>query len=82
MQVDTLLTQLGRSSAKHAVNPPLVRASTTPFDNLAEFKQSYAPAVATLRSWEQGRFTPPGGVVCLLRLIIKHPELSQELSGT
>ncbi len=37
--------------------------------------------VATLRDWEQGRFAPPGGVLCLLRLIIKHPELSQELSA-
>jgi len=36
--------------------------------------------VATLRDWEQGRFAPPGGVLCLLRLIIKHPELSQELN--
>jgi putative transcriptional regulator len=33
-----------------------------------------------LRDWEQGRFAPPGGVLCLLRLIIKHPELSEELS--
>jgi putative transcriptional regulator len=37
--------------------------------------------VATLRDWEQGRFVPPGGVLCLLRLIIKHPELSRELSA-
>ena len=44
------------------------------------FAELIATPVATLRDWEQGRFTPPGGVVCLLRLIIKHPELSQELS--
>lgn len=37
--------------------------------------------VATLRDWEQGRFVPPGGVLCLLRLIIKHPELSKELEA-
>ena len=37
--------------------------------------------VATLRDWEQGRFAPPGGVVCLLRLIVKHPELSRELNA-
>lgn len=35
--------------------------------------------VATLRDWEQGRFTPPGGVLCLLRLISAHPELVREL---
>lgn len=44
------------------------------------FAERIATPVATLRDWEQGRFTPPGGVVCLLKLIIRHPELSQELS--
>ena len=43
------------------------------------FAQRIETPVATLRDWEQGRFVPPGGVLCLLRLIIKHPELSQEL---
>ncbi len=45
----------------------------------AAFAERIATPVATLRDWEQGRFAPPGGVVCLLRLIIRHPELSQEL---
>ncbi|MCC6067683.1 helix-turn-helix domain-containing protein [Ferrovum sp. PN-J185] len=44
------------------------------------FAERIETPVATLRDWEQGRFSPPGGVLCLLRLIIKHPELSQELS--
>lgn len=35
--------------------------------------------VATLRDWEQGRFPPPGGVLCLMRLIHSHPELMREL---
>jgi len=35
--------------------------------------------VATLRDWEQGRFAPPGGVVCLLNLIGNHPNLICEL---
>ena len=47
----------------------------------AVFAQRIATPVATLRDWEQGRFAPPGGVLCLLRLIVKHPELSQELSA-
>lgn len=37
--------------------------------------------VATLRDWEQGRFAPPGGVLCLLRLINNHPELARELEA-
>ncbi len=44
------------------------------------FAERIATPVATLRDWEQGRFAPPGGVLCLLRLIIKHPELSHELT--
>ena len=47
-----------------------------------EFAKRIDTPAATLRDWEQGRFAPPGGVVCLLRLIIKHPELSQELSAS
>jgi putative transcriptional regulator len=43
------------------------------------FAERIDTPVATLRDWEQGRFAPPGGVLCLLRLIIKHPELSEEL---
>ena len=35
--------------------------------------------LATLRDWEQGRFSPPGGVLCLMRLIHSHPELIREL---
>ena len=44
----------------------------------AAFAERIGTPVATLRDWEQGRFAPPGAVLCLLRLIVKHPELSQE----
>jgi len=44
------------------------------------FAERIDTPVATLRDWEQGRFAPPGGVLCLLRLIVKHPELSNELA--
>jgi len=45
----------------------------------AKFAQLIATPVATLRDWEQGRFAPPGGVTCLLQLLVKHPELTKEL---
>lgn len=47
MKFDTQLVQLGRTTAaaSHAVNPPLVRASTTVFSSLAEFKESYRGVV-------------------------------------
>lgn len=37
-------------------------------------------AVETLRDWEQGRSQPLGGILCLLQLILKHPNLAQELA--
>lgn len=44
-----------------------------------EFAQRIDTPPATLRDWEQGRFNPPGAVMCLIRLLMKHPELSDEL---
>ena len=46
-RIDTQLSHLGRESSAltHSVNPPLVRASTTVFPTLAEFKQSYTGIV-------------------------------------
>lgn len=35
--------------------------------------------LATLRDWEQGRFKPPGAVLCLIRLLRKHPDMAAEL---
>jgi putative transcriptional regulator len=46
----------------------------------AAFAERISTPVATLRDWEQGRFAPPGGVLCLLRLIARHPDLTQELA--
>lgn len=45
------------------------------------FAERIGTPVATLRDWEQGRFAPPGGVLCLLRLITAHPELVRELEA-
>jgi putative transcriptional regulator len=47
----------------------------------AAFAERIQTPIGTLRDWEQGRFVPPGGVLCLLRLIVRHPELSRELSA-
>lgn len=43
------------------------------------FADRIATPVTTLRDWEQGRFTPHGGILCLMRLIERHPELTAEL---
>jgi putative transcriptional regulator len=43
------------------------------------FAERIKTPVATLRDWEQGRFAPPGGVLCLLKIIHDHPDLVDEL---
>jgi putative transcriptional regulator len=45
-----------------------------------EFARRIATPVATLHGWEQGRFSPPGAVGVLARLITRHPELAEELN--
>jgi putative transcriptional regulator len=45
------------------------------------FAEHIKTPVATLRDWEQGRFAPPGGVLCLLKLIGNHPNLIDELDA-
>ena len=45
----------------------------------AEFATRINTPVATLRDWEQGRSPPPGGVLCLLKLLDAHPDLYAEL---
>ena len=44
------------------------------------FAGRIATPVATLRDWEQGRFIPPGGVLCLMRLIVKQLDLLRQLA--
>jgi len=37
--------------------------------------------IGTVRDWEQGRFKPPGGIQCLLRIALKHPDVVKELAA-
>lgn len=47
----------------------------------AAFAERIGTPAATLRDWEQGRSTPSGATLCLLRLLITHPRLSDELAA-
>ena len=44
------------------------------------FAELIQTPVATLRDWEQGRFSPSGAVLCLLHLINNHPSMIDELA--
>ena len=43
------------------------------------FADRIKTSVATLRDCEQGRFSPPGAVLCLLKIMCTHPDLVAEL---
>lgn len=70
---------VGRITTPEQILVRTVRAQT----GLSQqaFAELIKTPVATLRDWEQGRFAPPGGVLCLLRLIGNHPDLVGELEA-
>ena len=70
----------GEFAAVHTPAQMLVRQARAKVGlSQQAFAERIDTPVATLRDWEQGRFAPPGGVLCLLRLINNHPELAHEL---
>jgi putative transcriptional regulator len=44
----------------------------------AEFARAIGISVHTLRNWEQGRRTPEGPAVALLRIAARHPRIIRE----
>lgn len=43
-----------------------------------QFAQAMGISVHTLRNWEQGRRTPEGPAIALLRIAAKHPRIIRE----
>ena len=43
-----------------------------------QFAQALAISVHTLRNWEQGRRSPEGPALALLRIVARHPRVLQE----
>ena len=74
--------QAGIAGRVHTPEQLTVRAAR---DQLGLSQQAFADLiktpVATLRDWEQGRFTPPGAVLCLLQITLRHPEVLRELAA-
>lgn len=44
----------------------------------AQFAQAMGISIHTLRNWEQGRRTPEGPAIALLRIAAKHPRILRE----
>ncbi len=75
-------TKAGQSGRIHKPEQILVRAAR---DKLGLSQSAFAglieTPVATVQDWEQGRFAPPGGVQCLLRIALKHPDIVLNLAA-
>jgi putative transcriptional regulator len=44
----------------------------------AQFARAMGISVHTLRNWEQGRRTPEGPAIALLRIVARHPRVLRE----
>jgi DNA-binding transcriptional regulator YiaG len=44
----------------------------------AQFARAMGISIHTLRNWEQGRRTPEGPAIALLRIAAKHPRILRE----
>jgi putative transcriptional regulator len=44
----------------------------------AQFARAMGISVHTLRNWEQGRRTPEGPAIALLRIVARHPRILRE----
>jgi len=65
----------GEFAREYTPEQLLVRAARKALGlSQAQFAKLIDTPVATLRDWEQGRYTPPGSVRVLCKIAINHPE--------
>ncbi len=66
----------------HKPEQILVRAARNKLGlSQSKFAALINTPVGTVRDWEQGRFAPPGGVQCLMRIALKHPGIVKKLAA-
>jgi len=71
----------GRTTAFRPTDVQAVRSKLGA--SQSEFALMIGVSVATLRNWEQGRRTPDGPALALLRVAAKNPEaVAEALHGT
>lgn len=72
----------GKQGKVHTPEQILVRSARAKLGlSQSNFAKLIKTPVATIQDWEQGRFKPPGGIQCLLRIAIKHPDVVRELAA-
>ena len=75
-------TKAGKSGRIHKPGQILVRAARGKLGlSQSAFAGLIQTPIATVQDWEQGRSAPPGGVQCLLRIALKHPDIVLNLAA-
>ncbi len=72
----------GKFGRTHTPEQILVRSARKKLGlSQSKFAALIKTPIGTIRDWEQGRFKPPGGMQCLLRIALKHPDVVKELAA-
>lgn len=72
----------GKAARTYTEEQLLIRSARTSTGlSQKEFAKLINTPVATLRDWEQGRYPSSGAVNCLMHLILKQPEIINELAA-
>ena len=75
-------TKAGKCGRIHKPGQILVRAARGKLGlSQSAFAGLIQTPIATVQDWEQGRSAPPGGVQCLLRIALKHPDIVLNLAA-
>ncbi len=70
----------GKSVDVHTPEQIMLRATRKKLGlSQLNFAQLIHTPVGTLRDWEQGRYDPPGSVMCLIKIADKRPEVIKEV---
>jgi putative transcriptional regulator len=70
----------GKIACTHTPEQLMLRATRKKLGlSQSHFAQLICTPIGTLRDWEQGRYNPPGSVMCLIKIADKRPEVIREV---
>jgi putative transcriptional regulator len=72
--------EAGKLASTHTQEQLMLRAMRKKLGlSQSNFAQLICTPIGTLRDWEQGRYNPPGSVMCLVKIAEKRPEVIKEI---
>jgi len=70
----------GKAASVHTPEQLMLRATRQKMGlSQSDFARLIRTPVTTLCDWEQGRFNPPGSLMCLVEIADKRPEVIREI---